>query len=195
METTMPTSYLLKVTLQDMPNTIWRRFVVPSDIPLDGLHQVLQVVMGWHNSHLHAFTVGKQRYYPTMAMMDDIPDDLPEEEYTLATIAPRKGVKIRYDYDFGDSWEHEIVVENANYSNPDWPHPIYCMEGVRACPPEDCGGVYGYMDFCEAIADKNHPEHRELKEWYGGKYDPDHFDLAEVNKALGVRAKKPKKTK
>ena len=189
----MSTSYLLKVTLKGVPDTIWRRFVVPSDMNLDELHDVLQTVMGWRHCHLHAFTVGKQRYNPAMAMMeDDFPDDLPEEKYTLADIARKKGVKIRYEYDFGDSWEHEIVVENTDYSNPDWPYPVYCIEGVRACPPEDCGGVYGYMDFCEAMADKNHPEHRELKEWFGGKYDPDRFDLAKVNQALGVKAGKSK---
>jgi len=190
----MPTSYLLKVTLKDMPKTIWRRFVVPSDIPLDELHVVLQDVMGWDHSHLHAFTVGKQQYLPDEANSGD---DLPEEDYTLADVAGRKGTKIRYEYDFGDGWEHEIVVENTDYSNPDWPYPVYCMEGVRACPPEDCGGVGGYMNFCEAMADKNHPENHDLKEWYGDKFDPDHFDLAEVNKTLGIKpikaTKPPKK--
>ena len=185
----MPTSYLLKVTLEDMPHTIWRRFVVPSDMTLGRLHEVLQIVMGWQNSHLHAFTAGKQQYVPSEAIDDD---DLPEEDYTLADLAPKKRAKIRYEYDFGDGWEHEIVVENADYSNPDWPYPVCCIEGVRACPPEDCGGVHGYTDFCEAIADKDHPEHHELKEWYGSKYDPDHFDLAKVNKTLGVKAKKTK---
>jgi hypothetical protein len=188
----MPTSYLLKVTLKDMPHTIWRRFVVPSDTTLDALHEVLQTVMGWNCSHLHAFTAGKQQYLPS-EVLDDY-DDLPEEEYTLADVASRKGAKIRYEYDFGDGWEHEIVVENIDYANPDWPYRVYCIEGVRACPPEDCGGVGGYMDFCEALQDKKHPKHRELKEWYGGKYDPDHFDLAEVNKAFGIKVSKPKKT-
>jgi len=189
----MPTSYLLKVTLKDMPKLIWRRFVVPSNMSLDGLHEVLQVVMGWDNSHLHVFIVGKQRYYPTMTLSDDFPDDLPEEDFTLADVAGRKGTKIRYEYDFGDGWEHEIVVENTDYSNPDWPYPVYCMEGVRACPPEDCGGVGGYANFCDAMADKKHPEHHELKEWYGDKFDPDHFDLAEVNKVLGVKPSKATK--
>jgi hypothetical protein len=188
----MSTSYLLKVTLKEIPNPIWRRFVVPSDMPLDELHEVLQVVMGWHNGHLHAFNVGKQPYLPAE---DNDDDDLPEEDYTLADVAPKKRAKIRYEYDFGDGWEHEILVENTDYSNPDWPYPVYCLEGVRACPPEDCGGVGGYMDFCEAMADKKHPEHRELKEWFGGKYDPEHFDLVEVNKSLGVKAGKSKKKK
>ncbi|MDR0310401.1 MAG: plasmid pRiA4b ORF-3 family protein [Acidobacteriota bacterium] len=187
-----PTAYLLKVTLKYVPNAIWRRFVVPSDIMLDELHEVLQAVMGWHNCHLHAFTAGQKRYGSDRDVFFD--DLLPEEKYSLADIATKKGSKIHYEYDFGDGWDHEIVVENTKYSNPDWPYPVYCIEGACACPPEDCGGVPGYMNFCEAIADKKHQEHRMLKEWYGGKYDPDHFDLARVNKMLGVKPVKPKKT-
>ena len=183
----MPTSYLLKITLKHTPNTIWRRFVVPSVMPLDGLHDILQTVMGWDNCHFHAFTVGRQRYNPVEIEEDG---DLFETDYTLADVAPKKGTKIHYEYDFGDGWEHEIVVESTDYSNPDWPYPVYCIEGVRACPPENCGGVSGYVDFCEIMTDKKHPEHREIKEWYGRKYDPDYFDLAKVNKALGVKPKK-----
>ena len=144
----MPTSYLLKVKLKDVPKSIWRRFVVPSDLPLDELHKVLQDVMGWGNFHLHVFTVGKQQYLPAEVYDEG---ELPEEDYTLADIAMKKGAKIHYEYDFGDNWEHEIVVENTNYANPDWPYPVYCIEGVRACPPEACGGVYGYMNFCKRL--------------------------------------------
>ena len=122
-------------------------------------------------------------------MMDDL-DALPEEKFTLEKLASRKGAKLKYWYDFGDDWMHEIVVESTNYENPDWPYSVCCIEGVRACPPDDCGGVYGFVDFCEAMADPKHPEHRELKSWYGGKFDPDHFDLAEVNRSLGVKHSK-----
>ena len=112
----MSTSYLLKVTLKDMPKTIWRRFVVQSDIPLDGLHIILQLVMGWQNRHHHAFTVGQQRYYSKATLLSAAyPDALPENKCILADIAPKKGAKIRYEYDFGDGWEHEIVVENTDY--------------------------------------------------------------------------------
>lgn len=188
-------NYLLKITLKDTQHLIWRRFVVPSDIRLDQLHDVIQIVMGWHNSHFHSFLVGKQQYMPRSALMDGITDDLPEEEYTLNKIAARKGAKFKYWYDFGDDWIHEIVVESTDYANPDWPYPICCIEGVRACPPDDCGGVYGFADFCEAMADPKHPRHRELKSWFGGKFDPDRFDLDAVNKNLGVgRSSAQKKT-
>jgi len=191
----MPTSYLLKITLQDTPHTIWRRFIVPSDITLDRLHDVIQIVMGWQDCHLHAFVVGKQYYKSSEAIaLDSFDDagDLPEEDYTLEKFVSKRWTKIKYLYDFGDNWTHEIVVENNHYVNHDNPHPVYCIEGVRACPPEDCGGVWGFADFCEAMADPKHEEHRDLKSWYGGKFDPDHFDVNTVNKRLGV--KRPKKT-
>ena len=186
----MPTSYLLKITLADTPHIIWRRFVVPSDITLDRLHHVVQIVMGWYDCHLHAFVVGK-RYYKSAEVIADNPfddgNDLPEEEYTLESLVSKKGTKLKYWYDFGDDWWHDIVVENTNYTNPDWPYPTYCIEGIRACPPEDCGGVYGFVEFCEAMADPKHPEHKEFKSWFGGKFDPDYFDLDAVNKKLGAK--------
>ena len=93
---------------------------------------------------------------------------------------------MRYLYDFGDGWEHEILLVNPHYDDSYQPGPIFCIKGVGACPPEDCGGVGGFEDFCEAIADPKHPEHKELKSWYGGKYDPEHFDLDSVNEELGI---------
>ena len=193
----MPQFYLLKIKLLDMPHAIWRRFVVPSNITLDQLHEVVQIVMGWHNSHLHVFIKGNQQYMSAMSLeLGDENDSLLEDDYTLESLAPKKGAKIRYCYDFGDDWLHEIVVENVNYEDPAQSHPIYCVAGEKACPPEDCGGVYGYLDFCDAIADPKHPEHRNLKEWFGGKYDPNHFDLDAVNKRLGVgHSPKKKATK
>ena len=78
-------------------------------------------------------------------------------------------------------------MENTDYVDPDQPHLYYCVKGVRACPPEDCGGVGGYEDFCDAMSDPNHPEHEQYKEWYGDEFDPEHFDIDEVNKQLGVK--------
>ena len=195
----MPNSYLLKITLKGSHHSIWRRFIVPSDIPLNQLHAVIQIVMGWDNYHMHSFIVGKQQYRSAKAI-DVNPfgnecGDLPEEKHSLKSLASRKGAKIGYWYDFGDDWMHEIVVEDTNYTNPNWPYAVCCIEGARACPPEDCGGVYGFFDFCKAMANPKHPEHKELKSWVGGKYDPEYFDLAAVNKNLGVkkRSSPPKK--
>jgi len=169
-----------------MPRPVWRRFVVPANITLNELHYTIQTIMGWDNSHLHSFRVGQQEYVPDEVLEYDDYGAEPEDEHTLDSVAPRKGAKIRYQYDFGDSWDHEILVENTDYVDPDQPGPIYCVKGVRACPPEDCGGAGGYENFCEAIADPKHPEHKEFKSWYGGKFDPEHFDIDEVNKSLGV---------
>ena len=182
--------YCLKITLKDVHRPIWRRFVVPSDIPLNEFHDVIQTVMGWCNAHLHEFEVGKghrdtQGYSPA-EWIEDWDDSLPEEEYTLESLLSEKGAKIKYVYDFGDHWEHEILLENPNYDAPDQPGLIFCIKGVGACPPEDCGSTHGFENFCEAIADPKHPEHKEFKEWYGGKYDPDHFDLDGINEDLGV---------
>ena len=179
-------SYQLKITLLGIQPEIWRRFVVPSDTTLADLHEVIQSVMGWTDSHMHHF-FDKKNYYMPSAFCDD--DELPEETHTLEMIAPRKGSKFRYLYDFGDSWEHEIVVENVNFSSLDWPHPICCIEGERACPPDDCGGIYGYYDFCEAMAYSNHPEHEELKESFGGIYVPDFWDMEETNTAFKIKRK------
>ncbi|MGL6225999.1 MAG: plasmid pRiA4b ORF-3 family protein [Thermoguttaceae bacterium] len=177
---TTKTSYLLKITLLDTKPPIWRRFVVPSNINLGELHYIIQSVMGWHDSHLHAFDIGNEYYGNT-------DDDLPEEKYTLEEVASSKGTTFKYQYDFGDSWDHKIVVENTDYTNPDFPYPIYCIKGAGACPPEDCGGVWGFYDFCEAMADPKHPEHRGLKSWFGGKYDPAEFSIDVINTRLGIK--------
>ena len=183
--------YCLKITLKYVHCPIWRRFVVPSNIRLDKFHEVIQTIMGWCNGHLHAFEVSQGRRniqsYKAAEWIEDWDDSLPEGKYTLESLLSEKGAKIKYRYDFGDNWEHEILLENPNYDAPDQPGPIFCIKGVRACPPEDCGSTWGFENFCEAIADPKHPEHKELKEWYGGKYDPEHFDLDGVNEELGVK--------
>jgi hypothetical protein len=138
--------YCLKITLKDVHRPIWRRFVVPTDIRLDEFHDVLQTIMGWANGHLHVFEVGNARkgvqsYKSVEWIEDDWDDSLPEEEYTLESLLSEKGAKIRYRYDFGDNWEHEILLENPRYDDPDQPAPIFCIKGVGACPPEDCGSM------------------------------------------------------
>ncbi|MGL6195247.1 MAG: plasmid pRiA4b ORF-3 family protein [Thermoguttaceae bacterium] len=174
------TLYQLKITLLECKPAIWRKFVVPSNVTLNKLHYIIQSVMGWQNCHMHSFIAGKEYY----GISDE---DLPEDEYTLNDIASKKGDKFKYWYDFGDDWMHQIVVENVNYTNPDCPHPICCIAGAGACPPEDCGGIYGFVDFCDAISNPKHPEHKELKSWYGGKYDPLKFDIDAINKKFGVK--------
>jgi hypothetical protein len=174
----------LKITLKWSQPSIWRRVVVRSDLKLDRLHNVLQIVMPWTNSHLHHFIVGPTFYGmldPEFADMSS--DTLNEKRYTLADLAPVAKKKFVYEYDFGDGWEHEIVVEKVLPPDASFKHPV-CLAGANACPPDDCGGIHGYHNLVEALANPKHPDHAHLKEWIGGKWDAARFDLAEINRDL-----------
>jgi Plasmid pRiA4b ORF-3-like protein len=171
----------LKVTLMDFQPSIWRRIGVPSDITLADLHAVVQLAMGWHFSHLHDFRVGKVTYGDPDMLVD--PGDRDERRASLVEIAPKPKKRFRYLYDFGDSWEHEIVVEAVGPPAPGTRYPV-CLAGEGACPPEDCGGVWGYADLLETIADPENPEYEDMLEWLGGPIDPAAFDLKEVNRRL-----------
>ena len=180
------TIYQFKVTLKESDPPIWRRIQVP-DLTLGELHDVLQVVMGWEDDHLHQFIIRGAYYGPQDPddMDWDMETEMEDEEDILISKIAKMGRKVRftYEYDFGDSWEHEIVLEKTLEPELKVKYPR-CVEGARACPPEDVGGVSGYADFLEAMADPKHPEHREMKEWIGGKFDPEKFDLKAVNREL-----------
>jgi hypothetical protein len=174
------TIYQIKVTLDGSSPPIWRRLLVPSKVTLGDLHYIIQIAMGWTDSHLHQFLVGEKTYGVPHPDMDWTLD---EDRVKLAQVAPGEKSKFHYEYDFGDSWSHTILVEKTLPPEPGKPYPI-CIKGKGNCPPEDCGGIWGYADFVDAMADPNHPEHEDLKEWYGGDFDPDAFDLDEVNRSL-----------
>ena len=137
--------------------------------------------MGWTDSHLHVFTSGGESY--GVPDHDDEMEIHDERRVKLNQLLTAPKQKLRYQYDFGDSWTHEVLLEKVLAPEPGATYPR-CTAGKRACPPEDCGGVWGYPDFLEAIADSEHEEHDELLEWVGGEFDPEAFDLAEVNAAL-----------
>ena len=172
--------YQIKVTLDDSKPPIWRRLLVPADLSLGDLHEIIQIAMGWTDSHLHQFIIGGTYYGVPHPDMEDTVD---EDRAKLARIIPGEKFKFRYEYDFGDSWTHTILVEKILPAEPGHPYPI-CVTGKRNCPPEDCGGIWGYADFVDAMADPKHPEHESLKEWYGEDFDPEAFDLDEVNRIL-----------
>lgn len=172
--------YQLKVALLESEPPIWRRLQVPGKVTLGELHYVLQAAMGWTNSHLHQFTVDKVDYSDPEFQLEEAQD---EYEVTLSRIAPRAGSVLVYQYDFGDSWMHEVRVEKILPPEPGQRYPV-CLVGERACPPEDCGGVWGYEEFLEAIRDPEHEEHEDLLDWIGGSFDPEGFDLNEVNREL-----------
>jgi len=175
--------YQLKVTLDGIEPPIWRRLLVPSNITLDQFHGVIQVAMGWTNSHLHQFIVGK-KYYGMLNNdeMDDELETIDERLYTLAQIATHKGALVVYQYDFGDNWEHLIIVEEIlpaeKKSQP------RCLDGARACPPEDVGSTCGYEDFLKAIKNPKHKEHKAMLDWAGGKFDPEALSVEAVNRTL-----------
>lgn len=176
--------YQLKITLKDYRPPIWRRVQIRSDITLAQLHWVIQFSMGWTNSHLHSFTIQGIEYGVPMPEFgfDEI-DLWDERPVKLSKVISGEAFKFSYLYDFGDSWEHNILVEKVLEADPEINYPI-CIKARRACPPEDCGGVWGYRNFLEAIQNPDHPEHDELLEWVGGSFDPEEIELDEINSLL-----------
>ncbi len=170
--------YLIKIQLSDIEPLIWRRFVVPAGITLDRLHDVIQIVMGWEDCHLHMFTIGNKRYTEYPESKDD---GLECGKYRLGELVKQKGRTFRYIYDFGDDWEHELILEDSRYVNPELGLEPVCLEGERSCPPEDVGGIPGYFEFCNAVKDPAHAEHESYMEWFGGDYDSERFDVDVVN--------------
>jgi len=173
--------YQLKITLKDFRPPIWRRVLVPGNFNLYQLHWVVQAAMGWSDSHLHQFIIGGDYY--GLPSPDDWEPMQDERRFTLSRMASSPKDKFVYEYDFGDSWEHEVVVEKILPPEPGVKYPL-CVTGKGACPPEDVGGVWGYAEFLEAIRDPNHAEHDEYLEWVGGEFDPHAFDIEAVNRAL-----------
>jgi hypothetical protein len=173
--------YQLKITLRGSEPPIWRRVVVPGSITLSKLHDVIQVVMGWTDTHLHEFVVRGVRY--------GVPDPESPSEWrnearvTLNRLLDKKRQKFFYVYDFGDGWEHVIELEEIISDEEALSQPI-CIGGERACPPEDCGGIYGYYDLLRTIKDPGHPKHDDMVGWLGDEIDPEFFDMDEVNEIL-----------
>jgi pRiA4b ORF-3-like protein len=183
--------YQIKVALKNSKLPIWRRIEVRSDATLGELHEIIQTAMGWANSHLHHFIVGKSpnlRFIgsPAPYEVDDMTDEENEDQITLGQVLSATKSKMTYEYDFGDSWEHEVVLEKIVEAEAIAHYPR-CVAGENACPPEDVGGVWGYVDFLQAINNPEHNQHEEFLEWVGGEFDPEKFDLDAVNELLKNR--------
>jgi hypothetical protein len=180
-------TYQLKIELEGISPPIWRRLSVPSNTSLGRLHTIIQAAMGWDNDHLHQFIVGKQVYSDPAFKMNDFrgaPPVLNEKKALLADIAPRAGKVLVYVYDFGDSWGHRIKVEKILKQGPSNRSVVECIDGARACPPEDCGGSWGYEDLLQALKDPKHKGNESAMEWLGEGFDPEAFDLEKTNKFL-----------
>ena len=171
------TRYRLKVTLLGTRPAIWRRIEVDADVTLLRFHQILQVVMGWTDSHLHQYRRGSTYYGqsdPEFGMRREN-----ERRISLGEVLPKPKDRMVYEYDFGDGWEHEVVLESSEVGTGREPE-VRVVAGKGACPPEDVGGIGGYYLFLEAIADPKNPEHKDMLEW-GGPFEPDAFDIDEIN--------------
>ena len=173
-----------KITLRDITPAVWRRIQVPGNYSFWDLHVAIQDAMGWTDSHLHMFRL--QNSEGSKIRMLGLPDPDGEVQIEagwnvdLAGHFLRAGDLLYYEYDFGDGWEHEILFEGRPDANQKTKYP-HCLEGARACPPEDCGGVPGYEDLINATRDPNHERHEELVEWHGGVINPEEFDAESVD--------------
>lgn len=183
--TVPPEVFQLKVTLLGTMPPIWRRMLVPANMTLAQLHNVLQDAMGWQDCHMHEFCAGHRRFGqpdPEDRFMGTPPVENKRTVH-LSDVLSRVRAKVIYTYDFGDSWEHGIVLEKRLPADPGTTYPV-CTGGERACPPEDCGGIPGFYDLLEALGNPVHDRHDELQDWIEDNYNPDVFSIDDVNRML-----------
>jgi hypothetical protein len=165
--------FAIKVTLLGTSPPIWRRILVPRDITLRNLHRTLQTVMGWTNSHLHQFVLPRQKRKVAN-----------EHQTALGELIGTVGARLWYEYDFGDGWQHELLLEEVLLG--DDPFQQICVAGKGCCPPEDSGGPHGFAELLEALQDAFHPNHEDACQWLGD-FDPESFSADEINRRLRRR--------
>ena len=179
--------YQLKITLRWVKPPVWRQVLVPSNVTLAKLHRTIQAAMGWEDAHLHQFMVGERVFAepePGAGGFDN-PAAEDERKIKLSQLGLKARSRLHYEYDFGDGWEHEVVVEKILEPEPGQRYPL-CLAGARACPPEDCGGPPGYDNLLQVLADPKDPEHEDMLDWLGvDDFDPEAFDLKKINARLG----------
>lgn len=191
--------YILKIELDQVNPSVWRRFIVPAHISLDRLHDVIQIVMGWFDYHLYEFRIGTKIYTENPETKED---GLEAAKFLLEELVKRRGTTISYRYDFGDNGTHTVTLEqivgedqfvselNKEEELRLFRVPLMCMDGQKSCPPEDVGGIFGYQEFCEAIKNPAHDRHKELTDWYEHvdffpkPFDIDRFEKDHVNAEL-----------
>lgn len=178
----------IKVTLSGIKPPVWRHVLLSPEITLGKLHQILQIVMGWEDAHIHRFVQEGRKYSDTRFELDDVLD---ERKVLLGSLLAEPGSRLTYEYDFGDDWQHELLCEEIMESDAQAPYAI-CTDGARACPPEDCGGPYVYDDLLRVLINPKHKDYKEMREWVGGRFDPEAFDLASTNNRLSSALKRTK---
>lgn len=166
----------IKITLEYIEPVVTRTLQVPADLRLDHLHLTIQAAMGWQNAHLYQFCIGEPYQWGAERWVSpdlvDGPEDLPADKTTLDQAASKAGkAGLTYLYDFGDDWEHRLEISETRKTEPGQLYPRL-TDIAGTCPPEDIGGPPGYEMFVAAMADPKHPEHADLKDWYGGAFDP-----------------------
>jgi len=179
--------YQVQIVLKGSEPKIWRRVLIPSNLLLSDFHFIIQIVMGWTNSHLHQFIKNKI-YYSVEFPDDDFLDDNYTIDYNkkktrISDLLTKVKEKIIYEYDFGDCWEHHILLEQILPMDSKISCPV-CVEGKMKCPPEDCGGIWGYAEMLEILKQPTHKEYEGYLEWLGDDFVPEYFDKNEVNKIL-----------
>ncbi len=180
------TVHRLKITLRKVRPPVWRRIELASDTTLGELSPMLEGVMGWYGGHLHAFDIGGTDFSPPDPDWDT--GDLDEKKYRLGAVLPTVGGKMGWDYDFGDNWQHTVLVEAITPTDPQLEYPL-CVTGKRACPPDDCGGPWAYMSILEALRDLHYPDREDLLSMVPTGFVPGAFNLQDAEAAL--RAPRP----
>jgi hypothetical protein len=183
--------FQIQIALKNFKPKIWRRILIPSDLLLTNFHKIIQTTMGWTNSHLHQFEKNRIFYSVKFEDDDDFWDDMNQVDYKkkkirVSDLIKAEKEKMIYEYDFGDGWEHEIVLEKILPIDKTIKYPV-CINGKMACPPEDCGGVWGYENMLEVLKQPDHEEYEGFNEWLGEGFDPEDFDIEEVNEMLGEK--------
>jgi hypothetical protein len=176
------TIFQIKMTLKGIDPPIWRRIHTP-DCTLEELHEIIQVTMGWEFEHPYRFTIGGVDYSDPAMTSDEEVEDACGTRLSAVLPTENRRPRFSYEYDFGDEWIHQLVVEERFLPAEGVKYPT-CVGGQRACPPEDCGGPWAYSDFVEALGDPDHPRHEEVLEGVGGELDPERFDQQAVNNRL-----------
>ena len=170
----------IKIQLEQLSPPIWRRILVGSGVTLSKLHDIIQLSMGWTDSHLHLFEKDRELFGPPDP---DAFEPMNSERTKLSTLLRHDKDSLHYEYDFGDGWSHKITLEKTLPFDPKISLQM-CVKGARSCPPEDCGGPWGYTHLLEVMSDPMHEEHEELSEWVGDYFAPEEFDLLLVNELL-----------
>ena len=182
----------LDIVLQGSKPKIWRRVLVPDDMTFRELHYIIQFAMGWDHSHLHQFVVGKYQRRIGVPYEDDFNKMEDSRKIKINSLLNAPKDKILYEYDFGDGWEHIVEVKKVHEPEKGKKYPVL-IGGAMACPPEDCGGIWGYHDLVDTMKKKGSEAYEELVEWLGGEFDPEEFDMDEINEAFFKNFKKEMK--